>query len=87
MAEARSPRRVDVDYTRPAASDGQASALHKLLREYGPPDKGHDGAFELRVPNEHLQIVVSQAEALTGAKAPRQPRARREWLAALVAPA
>ena len=40
-----------------------------------------DGAFELRVPNEHLQIVCSQVATLTGGTVPRQPRARREWLA------
>ena len=59
----------------------QRRALQQLLAEYGSPDRGTDGAFELRVPNEHLQIICSQVATLTGLTMPRQPRARREWLA------
>ena len=59
----------------------QKSALGQLLGVYGAPDRVQDGAYELRVPNEHLQIVCSQVANLTGLTMPRQPRARREWLA------
>ena len=57
------------------------TALRELLKVYGAPDHMGDGGIELRVPNEHLQIVCSQVEALTGGTVPRQPRAKREWLA------
>ena len=57
-----------------------ASALKGLLGQYGAPDHT-DGAAELRVPNERLQIVCSQVAQLVGEEMPRQPRARREWLA------
>ena len=56
-------------------------ALRELLAIYGEPDRMADGGMELRVPNEHLQIVCSQVATLTGGNIPRQPRAKREWLA------
>ena len=59
----------------------QRAALRELLGVYGAPDRVQGGAYELRVPNEHLQIVCSQGANLTGLSMPRQPRARREWLA------
>ena len=76
-------RRADANPVRAFDPGTPRSAIQKLLGEYGAPDKGSEGAYELRVPVEHLQIICSQAEQLTGQKAPRQPRARREWLAAL----
>lgn len=58
-----------------------AKQLRELLAVWGAPDRGLDGAFELRVPNENLQLVCSQVAALTGVDIPRQARARREMLA------
>ena len=59
----------------------ESVALRELLAIYGEPDRMADGGMELRVPNEHLQIVCSQVATLTGGNIPRQPRAKREWLA------
>ena len=59
----------------------QRTALKRLLSEYGEPRLAAEGAIELHVPNEHLLIVCSQVSQLTGQTTPRQPRAKREWLA------
>ena len=63
--------------------DSQKAAIRQLLKDYGTPDRTGAGVRELRVPNEHLQIVSSQATTLTGQPAPRQPLAKRVWLADL----
>ena len=62
----------------------QRTALKRLLDGYGAPRPAVDGAWEVLVPNEHLHIVCSQVSQLTGQSTPRQPRARREWLADVV---
>ena len=62
----------------------QRAALKRLLDGYGAPRPAVDGAWEVLVPNEHLHIVCSQVSQLTGQSTPRQPRARREWLADVV---
>ena len=79
------PLRVYADASPRGVSSETREILNRLLVQYGMPDHGPEGTFELRVPVEHLQIVCSQVEKLTSSKAPRQPRARREWLAAIAA--
>jgi len=61
----------------------QHASIRRLLGTFGAADAGSDGTPELRVPTEMLQIVCSQVEDVVGDKPPRQPRARREWLATL----
>ena len=81
-----SARRVEVNplYADTASRGRSHEALQRLLAEYSTPDAAPGGTMELRVPVEQLQIVCTQVENLTGTKAPRQPRARREWLASLI---
>jgi hypothetical protein len=66
---------------RAALTPTQRAALKRLLDGYGAPRAAADGAWEVLVPNEHLHIVCSQVAQLTGQTTPRQPRAKREWLA------
>ena len=85
---ARAPR-VDANPIRAfegvRRNSNASGALRSLLDDY-PLIGGQDGSGEveaLEVPIEHLAIVTEQVEQLTGRKAPRQPRARREYLAAV----
>jgi hypothetical protein len=62
--------------------------LRALLADYAVPGHTPDPdagslAGLLRVPDDHLPILTAQAAQLSGALAPRQPQARREFLAEL----
>ena len=67
--------------------DVERGRLRALLADYAQPANPHRGAAGiadvLRIPDDHLPILATQAELLSGAKAPRQPQARREYLAQL----